>query len=298
MPLDQDLSPRKGSNWIAPDCAGMDFYAADHGLRDLLALYLPAETRAVLDPALRPPRQARRRPPRRTRPPRRPPSPRPARPRSFRPRRGLDRIPPRLSRDGSDRVQRLPVPRHEPPRRRLGHGPPAAHGRQIRLPIPVRAGRVRPDVPDQRHRHLDPSDPQFRQSGAEGLPAAPHAVARHGDPVEGHAVHDREGRRLRCRRHRNDRAQHRRHMAALRRQMVLLPHRRRRRTDAGPPRRRAFRHARPGAVRPAAPPAQRSPQRLSHRAAEGQARHPLDGSRARSRSTAPKPGWSDVSMPA
>ena len=38
--------PRTGSDWIAPDCAGMDFYAADQGFRDLLAIYLP---RDVLD---------------------------------------------------------------------------------------------------------------------------------------------------------------------------------------------------------------------------------------------------------
>src|SRR5271165_4392467 len=50
MPLDQDPPPRSGSDWVAPDCAGMDFYAADHGLRDLLALYLPADVRATLEP--------------------------------------------------------------------------------------------------------------------------------------------------------------------------------------------------------------------------------------------------------
>ena len=33
---------RVGSDWIAPDCAGMDFFAADPGLRDLLEVYLPA----------------------------------------------------------------------------------------------------------------------------------------------------------------------------------------------------------------------------------------------------------------
>ena len=43
MPLDQ---PRTGSDWIAPDCAGMDFFTGDQGLRDLLAIYLPAD---VLD---------------------------------------------------------------------------------------------------------------------------------------------------------------------------------------------------------------------------------------------------------
>jgi acyl-CoA dehydrogenase len=44
-----DQSPidiRTGSDWIAPDCAGMDFFAADQSLADLLSIYLP---RAVLD---------------------------------------------------------------------------------------------------------------------------------------------------------------------------------------------------------------------------------------------------------
>jgi len=50
MPLDQHHPPRRGSDWVAPDCAGMDFYAADNGLRDLLTLYVSAETRAILDP--------------------------------------------------------------------------------------------------------------------------------------------------------------------------------------------------------------------------------------------------------
>jgi acyl-CoA dehydrogenase len=35
---------------IAPDCSGQDFYAIDAGLQQLLALYLPADTRARLDP--------------------------------------------------------------------------------------------------------------------------------------------------------------------------------------------------------------------------------------------------------
>jgi acyl-CoA dehydrogenase len=33
---------RRGSDWIAPDCAGLDFYAADRGFQDLMAIYLPA----------------------------------------------------------------------------------------------------------------------------------------------------------------------------------------------------------------------------------------------------------------
>lgn len=47
MPLDL---PRTGSDWIAPDCAGMDFYAADRGLRDLLAIYLPHDALQHLTP--------------------------------------------------------------------------------------------------------------------------------------------------------------------------------------------------------------------------------------------------------
>jgi acyl-CoA dehydrogenase len=45
-------SAKPGSDHIAPDCAGMDFYATDRGLRDLLAIYLPAGVRATLDPHL------------------------------------------------------------------------------------------------------------------------------------------------------------------------------------------------------------------------------------------------------
>ena len=41
---------RTGSDWIAPDCAGMDFFAADDGLRDLLAIYLPADVLERLTP--------------------------------------------------------------------------------------------------------------------------------------------------------------------------------------------------------------------------------------------------------
>src|SRR6202451_1465190 len=47
MPHDR---PRTGSDWIAPDCAGMDFHAADQGLRDLLAIYLPRDVLEHLTP--------------------------------------------------------------------------------------------------------------------------------------------------------------------------------------------------------------------------------------------------------
>jgi alkylation response protein AidB-like acyl-CoA dehydrogenase len=42
-----DVSP------IAPDCTGQDFYALDPGLRELLALYLPADVHAKLEPHFR-----------------------------------------------------------------------------------------------------------------------------------------------------------------------------------------------------------------------------------------------------
>jgi alkylation response protein AidB-like acyl-CoA dehydrogenase len=50
MPLDEGVTVRKGSDWIAPDCAGIDFYATDDGLRDLLTLYVPGDIRATLQP--------------------------------------------------------------------------------------------------------------------------------------------------------------------------------------------------------------------------------------------------------
>ena len=174
----RNITPRAGSDWIAPDCAGMDFYAVDQGLRDLLAIYLPQRRAGSLDAALPAARATRRRASGRTCPHRRPPPAGAASARPLRPRPGLDRIPPRLSRDGADRVRRLPVPCHVASRRRPGHGPAAAAGREIRVSILVRAGRVRADVPDQRDRHLDPSDPQVRQQCAAGLPAAEDAVGR------------------------------------------------------------------------------------------------------------------------
>jgi acyl-CoA dehydrogenase len=47
MPLDTN---RSGSDWIAPDCAGMDFFAGDAGLRDLLTIYLPPDVLDRLTP--------------------------------------------------------------------------------------------------------------------------------------------------------------------------------------------------------------------------------------------------------
>ena len=43
-------APEPEASPIAPDCAGQDFYALDRGLRELLALYLPADVHAHLEP--------------------------------------------------------------------------------------------------------------------------------------------------------------------------------------------------------------------------------------------------------
>jgi len=50
MPDDARGPAMTAADRIAPDCAGMDFYAADRGLRDLLAIYLPAALRGALEP--------------------------------------------------------------------------------------------------------------------------------------------------------------------------------------------------------------------------------------------------------
>ena len=101
-------------------------------------------------------------------------------------------------------------------------------------------------------------------------------VATH---VEGHAIHDRARRRVRCRRDRDGGALRGRRVAAHRRQMVLLACRCRCRAAAGAPGGGTVRDKRPCAVRTAAPAEGRQPQRLPDRASEGQARHPLDGFR-------------------
>lgn len=43
---------RTGSDWLATDCRGMNFYAADAGLRSLLPLYTPAALLSHLEPHL------------------------------------------------------------------------------------------------------------------------------------------------------------------------------------------------------------------------------------------------------
>ena len=287
----------RGPAHLAPDGAGQNFYVIGRGLRDLLPLYLAAEDFSKLEPHFDRLGTACRRPARRVGAHRRSASTSFASARPLRARRGLDRLPYVLPRDGKYRLRRFRLSCHEPPRRRARHGSSAAGCRQIRAAISVRAGRIRPDVPDQRDRHVDPPDPQVRKQGAAGLPAAENAVGRRRHDVEGHAVHDRARRRLRCRRDRDHRALRGRRVAALRRQMVLLACRRRCRTDAGAPGGCGVRHQGASAVRAAAPAEERPPQRLSDRAAEGQARHPLDGEWRNSARKARSPISSATSMP-
>ena len=118
---------------------------------------------------------------------------------------------------------------------------------------------------------------KYASQRAQGLPAAAHAVGRPGRAVEGHPVHDREGRRLRHRPGRDGGAERGRHLAPLRREVVLLAHRRRRGADPGAARGGAGRHQGARPVRAAAAARGRHAQQLPDRAAEGQARHALDG---------------------
>lgn len=49
QPMQEDF-PRRGADHIAPDCTGQNFYAVDHGLRDLLRIYLTADVLSRLEP--------------------------------------------------------------------------------------------------------------------------------------------------------------------------------------------------------------------------------------------------------
>ena len=40
----------QGADWVAPDCAGMNFYDCDPGLQHGVSLYLPEDLRAVVEP--------------------------------------------------------------------------------------------------------------------------------------------------------------------------------------------------------------------------------------------------------
>ena len=272
-----ESEPADGASHIARDCAGLNFFEIDRGLRDLLPLYLADGRLPAAGAAFPSARSPRRRPARRAGADRRQESAGASCARPLRPRRGLDRLSPRLSRDGEHRLRRLSVSRDEPSRRRAWDEPAAACRRQICLAVPFRAGRVRADVSDQRYRHFDSSHSQVRKRGTQGLSAAKNAFGRACDAVEGHAVHDRTRRRLRRRRDRDGCAAAGRCVAAHRRQMVLFACRCRRGAAAGAPRGSAVRYQRTCAVRLAAAAEGRPAQFLPDRASQGQARHPLDG---------------------
>jgi len=51
-PALDSLTTQSAEQWVAPDCRGMNFYAIDPGLSDLLDMYLPPDARSFLEPHL------------------------------------------------------------------------------------------------------------------------------------------------------------------------------------------------------------------------------------------------------
>ncbi len=229
--------------------------------------------------ASRSPRRTRRRPSRRMRAARRPAYAGAASARQVRPRRADDRISSGLSRARERRLRRVRHSRDVDPQGHSGLAGQISGHRQARLHLPVQSGRVRAGLPDQRHRRLRQAAREFRQRRVEGKISRRPDPDRHGEADPGRSVHDREGRRLRCRHLDHDGGAGGRSLAALWREVVLLQCRRESRDAAGAARRRAAGHARRRPVPDAALPRRRFAEPLPDRAAEGQARHPLDGLR-------------------
>lgn len=50
---DATTETRVGADWVAPDCAGMNFFAVDKGLQSGIAAYLSEELRTVVEPQMR-----------------------------------------------------------------------------------------------------------------------------------------------------------------------------------------------------------------------------------------------------
>ena len=50
---DAGMNTSQRADWVAPDCAGMNFYDCDQGLNLGVARYLPADLRAVVEPYMR-----------------------------------------------------------------------------------------------------------------------------------------------------------------------------------------------------------------------------------------------------
>ena len=161
-------TPADQPGLLAPDTSGMNFYRADPALTDLLRLHLPDAAVSPYRAASRPARRACRRPSRRMRAARRPPYAGAAPARPLRPRFAVDRISPGLSRTGEGRVRRVRHSRDVDPQGHSGLAGQISCCCQARLHVPVQPGRVRPGLPDQRHRRLRQAAQQFRQRGAEG----------------------------------------------------------------------------------------------------------------------------------
>ena len=49
----QEFKPQELSDYIAPDCHGLNFYEIDTGLQDLLHCYMPDDLRQHLEPHYR-----------------------------------------------------------------------------------------------------------------------------------------------------------------------------------------------------------------------------------------------------
>jgi acyl-CoA dehydrogenase len=47
-----NIRTRQGADWVAPDCAGMNFYDCDPGLKHGVSAYLPDDLRAVVEPKM------------------------------------------------------------------------------------------------------------------------------------------------------------------------------------------------------------------------------------------------------
>ena len=162
---------------IPADCRGQNFYAIDPALRQLLQALSAGRRAREARAAFRAARRAGRRAARRAGVDRRQEPADPACPRPPRPRRGLDRVPSGLSRDGADRLRRLPVPRHEPSRRRAR--PRRARCRRspntrcTYLFVQAEFGIMCPISVTDTSTYLLA---QVRQPRAEGLSAAAHAV--------------------------------------------------------------------------------------------------------------------------
>ena len=216
QPLKQDrVAARQPAGIARAGYHGDEFLPGRSGADGSAA---PASARCAVSPyraASRSPRRTCRRPSRRMRAARRPPHAGAAPARQVRPRCAVHRISPGLSRTGEGRVRRVRHSRDVDPQGHHGLAGQISCRRQARLYVPVQSGRVRPRLPDQRHRRLRQAAQQFRQRGAEGEISRRPDPDRHEQADAGRPVHDREGRRLRRRHADDDGRAGRRSLAAL-----------------------------------------------------------------------------------